>query len=328
MQLEFLAVDALEPGPELGDILRRAWPHYRRWWLTEGEEARPSYLACRRAIHTHMPELLDLYDRLSELSGGGDLEARFLSLYCPPAYISACSQAVWSGNEPLLVRNYDYDPRYFDALVLRTNWLGERTVLGMSDCVVGLLDGINDAGLALSLTFGGPRATAEGFGIPLIMRYALETCITAKEAGKVLARVPCHMAYNVTALDPGGDRVTVMITPGREPRVTRAPVATNHQPASTLRSTARMRTSVDRERFLLRRLTLHPETAERFIAAFLRPPLYSATFSNGPGTLYTSSFRPRLRAMTLHWPSVEWRFDLHDFEPGRRTIRYAADARI
>ena len=43
----------------------------------------------------------------------------------------------------------------------------------MSDCLWGLLDGINDAGLAVSLAFGG-RATREGFGIPLVVRYLLE----------------------------------------------------------------------------------------------------------------------------------------------------------
>jgi predicted choloylglycine hydrolase len=57
-----------------------------------------------------MPELESTYDELVELAGGGDLAARFLSLYRPPPFLTACSQGVWRGAEPALVRNYDYDP--------------------------------------------------------------------------------------------------------------------------------------------------------------------------------------------------------------------------
>lgn len=325
MQLTFAAIDEEHPGEGFRRIFRRAWPHYQRWWLRDGDEARPSYLASRRAFAKHMPEMLGLYDRLCELAGGGDAESRFLSLYCPPAYLSACSQAVWPGPEPLLVRNYDYHPRAFDGLILRTRWLGERTVMGMSDCLIGLLDGINDAGLALSLTFGGQRIVGEGFGIPIVLRYVLETCETAKAAGEALARVPSHMAYNVTALDKAGKRVTVMVAPGRDAVITNSPVATNHQATVAWVMHARATASVERERFLLRRLTLHPEPADKFVAAFLRPPLYSTAFEHGFGTLYTSEFWPARGTMVLHWPSATWRLELEAFVEDRRTVRYAVD---
>jgi len=324
MQLTFAAVDETRAGATFAAIFRRAWPQYRRWWLRDGEEARPSYLACRRAIASHMPEMLATWERLCELAGGGDLESRFLSLYCPPPYLTACSQAVWPGPEPLLVRNYDYDPRAFDALVLRTQW-GRRAVMGMSDCLTGLLDGVNDAGLAVSLTFGGQRIVGEGFGIPIVLRYVLETCETASQAGKVLARIPSHMAYNVTALDASGERVTVMIAPGRDAVITNAPVATNHQATVEWRTHARATASVERERFLLRRLTLHPETADRFVSAFLRPPLYSTAFDRGFGTLYTAEFWPARRSMTLHWPDDSWTLNLDKFIKGQRTVDYAVD---
>ena len=50
MQLTFAAVREESPGSRFRGLFERAWPHYRRWWLADGEEARPSYLACRRAI--------------------------------------------------------------------------------------------------------------------------------------------------------------------------------------------------------------------------------------------------------------------------------------
>ena len=75
----------------------------------------------------------------------------------------------------MLVRNYDYAPSRMEGIIWSTR-LAERRVIGMSDCLWGLLDGMNDAGLAVSLTFGGRRVLGDGFGIPLVVRYLLETC--------------------------------------------------------------------------------------------------------------------------------------------------------
>ena len=200
MQVTFTAIDELRPGEKWAELFHRLWPAYRRWWLAAGELARPSYQESRKALQEHMPEFLPVYDTLTELAGGGDQEARFLSGYCPPPYMAGCSQAVWPGPEPLLVRNYDYSPQAFDAVVLRTQWLG-RKVLGTADSMIGALDGVNEDGLAVSLTFGGRRTVGKGFGIPIMLRYVLETCGTVGAAAEVLQRVPCHMAYNVTLLD-------------------------------------------------------------------------------------------------------------------------------
>jgi predicted choloylglycine hydrolase len=51
----------------------------------------------------------------------------------------------------------------------------DREVIAMGDGLWGVLDGINEDGLAVSLTFGGRRVLGDGFGIPLIMRYVMET---------------------------------------------------------------------------------------------------------------------------------------------------------
>ena len=137
-------------------------------------------------------------------AGGLDLQARFLALYRPPAYLTGCSQVVWPGEEPMLVRNYDYSPALCEGLILLSRWNG-RAVLAMVDCLWGVLDGINDAGLAVSLTFGGRKVVGDGFGIPIVLRYILEFCDTAEQAGEVHAsRVPVHMSYNVTAVDRRG----------------------------------------------------------------------------------------------------------------------------
>jgi Acyl-coenzyme A:6-aminopenicillanic acid acyl-transferase len=99
----------------------------------------------------------------------------------------------------------------------------------MLDCLWGLLDGINDAGLAVSQTFGGRPEVGEGFGIPLVIRYVLEVCGTVQEAIRVLHRVPVHMSYNVTAVDRAGRRATAYLAPDRPARITGRAMATNHQ---------------------------------------------------------------------------------------------------
>ncbi len=319
MELHWRAISEDHPGPKWAGLFHEYWPDYHRWWAREGEGARPGYLDSRKALRAHMPEMIPLYDQLVELAGGTDHAARFLSFYCPPPYLSACSQAIWPGEEPVLVRNYDYSAKAFDSLTLRTNWQG-RAVMGTSDGLWGLVDGINDAGLALSLTFGGRRVVGDGFGVPLILRYVLQTCDTTAEAARVLARVPTHMSYNVTVIDAQRKYLTALMAPDRKTIITHQAVATNHQERVEWASHARFTATVERERYLLQRLTLHVEAEEKFIGAFLRPPLYSPRFDEGFGTLYTAVFRPRQCQMELRWPRARWPLDLHDFREDTRVI--------
>ena len=181
LTLRFAAASEARPDEKCRAIFERFWPAYQEWYLKEGEAARPSYGACARALKKYMPELVETWEKLVELAGGGDIAARFLSLYCPPPYLTGCSQAIWSRDQVALVRNYDYSPRLADAHVLLTGFTGRR-VLAMTDCVWGVVDGMNDAGVAIALAFGGRRVVGEGFGIALVMRYCLEMAETTRTA--------------------------------------------------------------------------------------------------------------------------------------------------
>lgn len=320
-RLVFEAFAEEKPGPKWQSRFSTRWPAYARWYLTDGVDARPTYLACTRALKAHMPELLPTYEVLTDLAGGGDMQARFLSFYNPPPYLSGCSQAVWPGSEPLLVRNYDYAPQLSDGLILESNWNGRR-VLGMCDGLFGLVDGMNDAGLAVSLTFGGRKVVGDGFGVPLIIRYVLEFCETAKQAAAVLSRVPSHMAYNVTIVDKDRHHLTAYLSPDRGTLITDSPVSTNHQERVEWHRHAKATASVERERFLLQRLQLHDDPADKFIGAFLRPPLYSTAFGRGFGTLYTSVYWPRLGRAEYRWPGETWRLKLGALKENTRSVLY------
>jgi predicted choloylglycine hydrolase len=321
MERTIVAIAEPLPGEKWRSLFSYHWSAYRRWFLSEGAAARPLYLSARRALKQHMPELLPTYERLVALAGGGDVAARFLTLYCPPAYMRGCSQAVWAGTPPLLVRNYDYSPRLFEGAILHTAWNG-RKVVGTSDCLWGLVDGMNEDGLVVSLSFGGRREVGEGFGVPLLLRYILEFCTTTEESVEVLCRIPSHMSYNVTILDRQGNYQTVFIAPDREPRVTRLAMTTNHQQGVEWDQHARASATLERERALQRYLEKYAEDSFRLVRAFLRPPLHSTAYRRGFGTLYTAAYRPQSLEVEYLWPRDAWRFSLNHFIEGTRTLRY------
>jgi predicted choloylglycine hydrolase len=302
MELVFAAVQEQAPGDRWQSLFRPRWPAYKTWYLAEGIAARPTYLQCRTALRRHMPELTPLYERLCALAGGSDLSARFLSLYRPPSYISGCSQAVWRGGEPVLVRNYDFDPRLCDALIMDTAWSNGRVIASV-DCLWGCLDGMNQAGLAVSLSFGGRRTVGDGFGIPIVLRYVLEFCRTAAQAAEVLRRVPTHMDYNVTALDRTGAFFTAQLSPDRPALISQAPVATNHQGEVEWQGHADATASLERERFLSDLLAQPATTAPKLADAFLRQPLHSSAYERGFGTLYTAIYRPARGEVEYRWPN-------------------------
>ncbi len=307
-----------EPGPRWQAFFAESWPWYRSWFLREGDAARPSYQTGRRMLVRHMPELVGLYDQLVELAGGGDTAARMLAMYRPPPYLSGCSQGAWTGADPVLVRNYDYAPSRLEGVTLATAW-GGRRVIGMSDCLWGLLDGMNDAGLAVSLTFGGRTVLGDGFGIPLVVRYLLQTCTTVEEARAAVVRLPFHLAHNLTFLDASGDAVTVHVSPDRAPWFCDVPVATNHQQEVEWEAHARFTRTVEREQAVAAALADPAMTSTAFEQLFLQEPLFSTAYSRGFGTLYTASYRPSARTVTYRWPGAVWAHSFDRFQEGTHT---------
>ena len=275
-----------------------------------------------------MPELGPAWQRLTAMvEGPGAADAGpALALWNPPPFLTGCSQAAVLDGGPALIRNYDWDYRLFDAVVASTAYAGRR-VLGMLDCLWGLLDGVNDGGLAVSLTFGGRPQVGEGFGIPLVIRYVLETCATAEQAVAALRRIPVHMSYNVTVLDAAGQRATVYLAPDRPARVTDLAVATNHQGrvecrVESLPYAAAIR-SVERQEFLEHLLAAGTDAAG-VVAACLRSPLYATRFHEGFGTLYTAEYRPTDGVARYYWPGRAWAQSLGAFEEGGIEIALGA----
>jgi len=302
-----------EPGERIRGHLAASWPAFRRWWR-DGPNTRPTAGQARARLEEHMPELVPAWQRLASMLAGDSEAAAALALWNPPPFLTGCSQAAVLPGGPALIRNYDWDYRLFDGVVAKTAYTGRR-VLGMLDCLWGLLDGINDAGLAVSLTFGGRPEVGEGFGIPLVIRYVLEVCGTVEEAMRVLRRVPVHMSYNVTALDRSGRWATAYLAPDRSARITDQAVATNHQGQVEWVPYAAAIRSVERQERLAE-LLAERTGAPGVVAACLQSPLYATGFGEGFGTLYTAEYRPAEGAVRYHWPDRTREQSMDQFESG------------
>lgn len=286
-ELDFRAIDEPHAGAKWQARFREYWPAYEKWFLREGDDARPSRADAERALRRSMPELVPTYERLVDLAGGGDRAARFLSLYRPPPVMTACSQAVWTGEGPALVRNYDHAPHLCDGIILRSAWTG-RTTVALTDCLWGAIDGINDDGLAVALAFGGRAVVGDGFAITLIVRYLLETCATVEEASAAVRRIRPSMTYNVTILDATGTYATAFLAPDRPAVVERRRACANHQRRIEWPAYARATRTVEREKRLRALLDDPAQTLGGLTREFLRPPLFQEDYRQGRGTLYTA----------------------------------------
>ena len=143
----------------------------------------------------------------------------------------------------------------------------------------------------------------DGFGIPLVVRYLLETCGSVADARATLARLPYSLAHNLTVVDGDGDVLTAYLSPDREPIFRSFPAATNHQGIVEWPEQAKATRTIERERCIVERLDDEADTVEGFADAFLRAPLFSTAYASGWGTLYTAVYRPVEGVVDYRWPT-------------------------
>jgi predicted choloylglycine hydrolase len=284
--------------------LRTLFPEIAGWLTDDGRTADGGRRA-RKLFEEHLPELVPLLDRLAEQVDHPAAET-LLTMAALKPFFSGCTQ---TGSAGRLLRNYDFPPDQCEATIVGSDFL--RPIIGMQEGGWGLLDGMNDAGLAVSLTFGGRLVSGPGFAVNIVLRYLLETCTTVTEAVERLRTIPIMVAWNVTLVDP--DRaVTVYLGPDIE--LTEAPdaCAANHQHLPV--SDDQERASRTKQRLAAIRAS-GPD-----VAAMLRPPLYESTFDDGYGTLYTADYHPNERRVSYLWPDQTWEQAFDRFTTGSRSI--------
>ena len=305
-------------GDKWASFFNRVWPFYEKWFLSQGYLKRPGYLTCHQQLERYMPKIVPIYEQLCQAVGGSDIKSRFLSMYSPPAYMSGCSQIAWTKQDVALIRNYDYHPRFFDGTVYYSNFL--KPVIGMTDSTWGLLDGMNEDGLAVSLTFGGSKIVGEGFGVPIIVRYLLETCSTVAEAVKVVEHIPSHMAYNLTLLDAQKNYCSVFLAPDKPIIFNNDPVATNHQSVVEWLEYASFSKTVERKAYLEECLLTRDDAVDTILNLFLKPPLYHTDYEKSFGTLYTAAYKTQIKEIMYSWPRKDLVLGFDNFEEGKVQI--------
>lgn len=310
---EFFAITEDHPSTRWQKLFDAVWPGYRAWYLRDGDLARPSLATAEAKLREHMPELVPTWQRLVELARGDETAARMLTLWNPPRFLPGCSQVALQSPEPALVRNYDYGLELFEQVHASTRF-GSRRVIGTSDCLWGLLDGMNEDGLAVSLAFGGRPGDGDGFAAPLVVRFLLEVAGSVPEALRRLETIPVSMFYNLTMIDADGTAVTAYVGPGRTPEVIDDPVATNHRGRHPeFPEHARRFRSLERQDLLTEAVEQGcdvQEMAERMLS----PGVFSDDYYNAFGTLYTAVYLPLRGEVEYHWHDRTWTRSLNSTE--------------
>ncbi|WP_319683799.1 C45 family peptidase [Streptomyces ipomoeae] len=280
------------------------WPLVEGWMNEESGSSEGAERA-RKLFHAHMPELVPVLDRLAHQLDrpGGET---FLTLATVRPFFASCTQI---GDRGTLLRNYDFSPDQYEGTIAFSRFL--RPVIGMQVAAWGLLDGMNDAGLAVSHTFGGRFVHGPGFAIFIVLRYLLETCDTVDDAIARLRSIPISIPQNVTLVD-SEKAVTVHVGPDIPLILAPDACAANHQhmpvPDKQERSTR------TQERLRAVRAT------GTNVRAMLKPPLYQSAYEEGQGTIYTAHYEPSERRVTYYWPGESWEQSFDDFTPGSRTV--------
>ena len=183
VEVTFSAVDTAAAGEAgLAERFVAAWPAYRRWYLRDGEAARPEYVECRHAL-------------AGVTCPSSSPPTTGWSLRSVAATWPRGSSA--TGTRPRCSRR----ARWPRGRATGTCWCATTTtrrrcatrwscaaagtarpVLAMSDCGLGALDGVNAHGLAVAIAFGGRRVVGDGFGIGIVVRYVLELAHDVPEA--------------------------------------------------------------------------------------------------------------------------------------------------
>ncbi|OIV39083.1 hypothetical protein BIV57_02315 [Mangrovactinospora gilvigrisea] len=294
---------------DLGDGRDERWTRWARaqYDALEGSLDLEKAPAVRRLVDRHLPELVPELERLAAAMDRPHAAELLADAVRPPASLFACTQRAVGGE---LLRNYDFPPDECSGAVLRSGFL--RPVLGMSEVVWGLLDGMNGDGLALSLTFGGRQVLGEGLSILLVQRYLLETCGTVGEALAALRGMPIASAQNITLVD-GERAATVFVGPDLDaPVLAEDACAANHQhlpvpPAQEEGTRTGARIAA------IRAAKSEPEAVR---AALLAPPVH-VPLGDWGGTLYAAHYRPAAGGVSYLWPDdPAWEQSLYRFEPG------------
>ena len=186
-------------------------------------------------LRRYVPGLLDEFHGIAEAA---ELEVeRVMAVPVALPNDSLCSAIAVSGSStrdgrPLFGRNYDFFRSFNDVVELyQTHTADGFANIGCSDHWVGRHDGMNEAGLAVAITWVANTGYQLGVTFPLAVRHILDTYRTVEEAITFLKRIPHARNTNFLIADSTGS--IAIIEAGPEKTMVKRPqngvgVITNH----------------------------------------------------------------------------------------------------
>lgn len=125
---------------------------------------------------------------------------------------------------PLLARNYEFHPDAEDFTLVRTSVAGKHSHLGTSVMSFGRDDGMNECGLAVTMSSCGfpvgpleymRKPQVKGLQFWAVIRSVLENCSDVEDALELLKEMPIAFNVNLMLMDRKGDVALVETVDGR-----------------------------------------------------------------------------------------------------------------
>ena len=210
-----------------------------------------------------------------------------------------CSAVMTAG---LYGRNYDYDPRRYDRMLVAVQAKGVHASIGFSDRFTGRVDGMNEHGLCVGLHMVSERTWKPGLVCILIVRMVLDQCATTREAVSLLRRVPHGLGFNYSLLDAGGAAAVVEASPAAiDVRDGEQLACTNHFQSPALQSYNRRNPGSYRHLPPLEAMAREQSSDQALFHALNRSlsPVFDHRYTTGSGTLHTIVCTPATRSMMV-----------------------------
>lgn len=167
---------------------------------------------CIEIYKQYYPEILEELQGLADAQGLSfeEVAAFILGMYAYTADVHCTCFALKQENTVLLGRNSDFLVAVKD-MCLHVEYEPENGYAcnANSTAFIQIEDGINEAGLAMGITFIYPVIKRSGFNTGILVRYLLETCNSVKEAIHTLQSLPIGSAQTITMIDATGDMAVV-----------------------------------------------------------------------------------------------------------------------
>lgn len=210
-----------------------------------------------------------------------------------------CSAVMTAG---LYGRNYDYDTRHYDGILVATQAKGVHASIGFSDRFTGRVDGMNEHGLCVGLHMVSEKTWKPGLVCILLVRMVLDQCATTREAVDLLRRVPHGTGFNYSLLDVGGAAAVVEASPAAlDVREGERLACTNHFQSPALQSYNRLNPGSHRHLPPLEAMAREQPTAATLFHALNHSlsPVFDHRYTSGSGTMHTIVCTPATRQIMV-----------------------------